>query len=74
MFDFLFTSIGIILMTLGLMLLVCFYGLARNAWVYKQRITLLEKDYNKYKRLKPYGEMLQGPGFWRWDVNYFIDS
>jgi len=33
---------------------------------------ILDKDIQLYYTLPSYEEMLEGHGFWVWDVNYFL--
>ncbi len=59
--------------TLGFMVAVgvsCIFMLFRNHWVYKQRISLLSKDYHLYKRLPSYNHMMLT--FWIWNVKRYI--
>ena len=56
----------------GATLVACFYSLARNNWVLRKRLNLIDTDYHAYKKLPSYTQMLYGHGFWRWDIEYFI--
>ena len=51
---------------------ICIYALNRNVWVYKQRIKLLHEDIELYDKLPSYKEMVEGHGFWRWDIKYYL--
>jgi len=61
----------ILLATGGIELFICFYALIRNQWVYDNRMKLLEEDYSTYKKLPSYSDMLEGHGFWQWDIRKY---
>lgn len=44
----------------------------RNVWVFKQRTSLIEKDFSKYSKLCSYDQMMKK--FWIWDIDSFIDK
>lgn len=52
--------------------IILIYALARNEWVYKERIKLMYDNISLYEKLPSYDEMLYGHGFWRWDINYYL--
>lgn len=53
-------------------LAICSYALYRNDWVLRTRLALLHNDMGLYAKLPDYFTMLEGHGFWRWDVNYYL--
>ena len=42
----------------------------RNKWVYKNRIKLINDDWESFKKLPSYDQMMFK--FWVWDINKFI--
>jgi hypothetical protein len=55
-----------------LMLALCAYMIIRNQWVYRNRLKLLNNDWDTYKKLPSYHAMMRR--FWIWDINKFING
>ena len=51
-------------------LFIVFFIWIRNIWVYKNRIKLIGDNWEAYKKLPSYDQMVFK--FWVWDINKFI--
>lgn len=49
---------------------IAIFILIRNEWVYKNRIKLINDDWESFKKLPSYDQMMFK--FWVWDINKFI--
>ncbi len=67
MFEFIFTTL---ITTLSLMLVLCFYMLYRNEWVYRAQTWIINNDWDNYYNYSSYEEMMFGKVFC-YDINKF---
>lgn len=56
----------ILLITCGLILVVNFFMLIRNNWVYNQRMFIINYRFSEYDDFLSYDEMMDK--FWIWDI------
>jgi len=64
MVTYVLTSISVIFIFITVFIWI------RNNWVYKNRIKLIDDDWEAYKKLPSYDQMMFK--FWVWDINKFI--
>ncbi len=62
--------INFLMIVLLIGILVCFFALMRNNWVYSVRVRMIHEDFEKFKRLPSYDHMMSR--FWIWNVNKFL--
>ena len=61
--------LGIALMGLAL----CIYMLARNEWVFRLRMRVIDENMEAYDAMPTYGEMMY-KYWWVWRSKYFYSS
>jgi hypothetical protein len=64
----------VIWITLWIEGLICLYAIRRNIWVFDERNKLIKNNTGLYKLLPPYKEMVEGHGFWHWNIEYYINK
>ena len=68
------------LVSLLVEIILLFYILIRNEWVFRKRVEVLQessfdgKNLIPYDNLPSYEGMLWGHGFWRWDIKYYLSK
>ena len=67
------TFLIVLLVTFIIEWFICLYAFIRNNWVCNIRIKMLAEDRNAYNKFPPHKEMVEGHGFWIWNVNYYLN-
>ncbi|MFA7287425.1 MAG: hypothetical protein WC055_00950 [Melioribacteraceae bacterium] len=70
----------IFLITCVVELIICAYALIRNQWVFNQRRKIINSstfengEFHPFSDLPTCEEMLDGHGFCKWDINYYLSK